>query len=80
MAILKDKVTNALDETRMLIPGAQVLLGFQVNATFRPRFAAGLALAGFMALWFLYPLLTRITRHMEARQHLRGKAGNDARQ
>jgi hypothetical protein len=38
MTKLKDKVTNALNETRMLILGAQVLLGFQVNAAFRPRF------------------------------------------
>jgi hypothetical protein len=32
MAKLKDKLTNALNETRILILGAQILLGFQFNA------------------------------------------------
>ncbi len=36
MAVLKDKVTNALNETRILILGAQILLGFQFNAAFQP--------------------------------------------
>jgi len=35
---LKAKVTNALNETRMLILGAQILLGFQLNAVFQSRF------------------------------------------
>jgi hypothetical protein len=39
MTTLKAKVTNALNETRMLILGAQILLGFQLNAVFQPRFA-----------------------------------------
>jgi hypothetical protein len=38
MTKLKAKVTNALNETRMLILGAQILLGFQLNAVFQPRF------------------------------------------
>ena len=38
MTKLKAKVTNALNETRMLILGAQILLGFQLNAAFQPRF------------------------------------------
>jgi hypothetical protein len=38
MAQIKDKVQNALDETRMLILGAQVLLGFQFRAVFEPGF------------------------------------------
>lgn len=38
MTTLKAKVTNALNETRMLILGAQILLGFQLNAVFQPRF------------------------------------------
>src|SRR5258708_32677866 len=38
MTRLKAKVTNALNETRMLILGAQILLGFQLNAVFQPRF------------------------------------------
>jgi len=36
MAKLKDKVTNALNETRILILGAQILLGFQFSAAFQP--------------------------------------------
>jgi hypothetical protein len=35
---LADKVENALNETRMLILGAQVLLGFQFQAVFQPGF------------------------------------------
>src|SRR5882762_470973 len=38
VAALKDKVQNALDETRMLILGAQVLLGFQFQAALQPAF------------------------------------------
>ena len=38
MTTLKAKVTNALNETRMLILGTQILLGFQLNAVFQPRF------------------------------------------
>ncbi len=38
MTRLKDKVTGALNETRMLILGAQILLGFQLNAVFQPGF------------------------------------------
>jgi Family of unknown function (DUF6328) len=35
---LEDKVENALNETRMLILGAQVLLGFDFQSTFQPVF------------------------------------------
>jgi amino acid permease len=38
MAKLKDKVQNTLDEARMLVLGAQVLLGFQSRAVFEPGF------------------------------------------
>lgn len=38
MAKLKDKVKTSLDEARMLILGAQVLLGFQFRSTFEPGF------------------------------------------
>jgi len=34
----RDKVDNALNETRMLILGAQVLLGFQYQGVFQPGF------------------------------------------
>jgi hypothetical protein len=36
---LKDKVKTGLDETRLLILGAQVLFGFQLNSVFQERFA-----------------------------------------
>ena len=36
MTALEDKVENALNETRMLILGAQVLLGFGFQSTFQP--------------------------------------------
>jgi amino acid permease len=38
MAQLKDKIQNALDEGRMLVLGAQVLLGFQFRSIFEPGF------------------------------------------
>ncbi|MEN3331719.1 MAG: hypothetical protein V7641_1084 [Blastocatellia bacterium] len=38
MAQIKDKVQNALDETRMLILGSQVLLGFQFRSVFEKGF------------------------------------------
>lgn len=38
MSKLSDKAENALNETRMLILGAQVLLGFQFQAAFQPAF------------------------------------------
>ena len=38
MTKLKDKIKTALDESRMLILGAQVLLGFQYRAVFEPGF------------------------------------------
>ena len=37
---LSDKVKTSLDETRTLMLGAQILLGFQFNGAFRPRFDA----------------------------------------
>lgn len=38
MAALKDKIKLALDESRMLILGAQILLGFDLRAPFEPAF------------------------------------------
>jgi DMSO reductase anchor subunit len=38
MAKLKDKITNALDESRILILGTQVLVGFQYRSTFESGF------------------------------------------
>jgi hypothetical protein len=38
MASTKDKVQKALSEVRTLVLGAQILLGFQYQALFLPRF------------------------------------------
>ena len=38
MAKLKDKIKTALDEGRMLVLGAQILVGFQYRAVFEPVF------------------------------------------
>src|ERR1051325_4351238 len=38
MAKVKDKVKNALDEARMLVLGAQVLVGFQMRSVFEKGF------------------------------------------
>jgi hypothetical protein len=38
MADLKDKIQNALDESRILILGAQVLIGFELRAIFEEGF------------------------------------------
>jgi hypothetical protein len=38
MAELKDKIKIALDESRMLVLGTQILLGFQLRAAFEPAF------------------------------------------
>jgi Family of unknown function (DUF6328) len=45
MSSLSDKVKTALDETRTLILGAQILLGFQYQGVFQDNFAALSALA-----------------------------------
>lgn len=38
MATLKDKVQNALDESRILILGVQIFVGFQFRSVFEPLF------------------------------------------
>ena len=38
MADLKDKVEDALNESRMLVLGVQVLLGFQYQVVFQSEF------------------------------------------
>src|SRR5258708_39117912 len=68
--MIRTKVRHALDETRMLVLGAQVLLGFEVRAFFEPRFDVlpsaerWLRLAGFSAvLGGLGVLLGPAARH-----------------
>lgn len=57
MASIRDRVTNALNEVRVLILGAQIFLGFQLHAAFQPRFRAlpleaqGLNAAGYCLMY-----------------------------
>ena len=70
MAALKDKLQNALDEGRILILGAQVLVGFQYHSVFERGFTAlpvsaqyfRLGALGLMLL-ALALLLTPVARH-----------------
>src|SRR5438105_3760142 len=63
MAKLKDKIQNTLDEGRMLILGAQVLLGFQFRSIFEtgfeklPRASQDLKLGGLMLMLLAVALL-----------------------
>jgi hypothetical protein len=63
MAKLSDKAENALNETRMLILGSQVLLGFEFQAAFQPGFdrlpasAQQLAAVGFLVMLLAVGLL-----------------------
>jgi len=63
MSQLKDKVRNALDETRMLVLGSQILLGFKFNSVFHPGFdrlpwlAHGLLALSLAALLIAFTLL-----------------------
>jgi hypothetical protein len=46
MTLLKDKIQHALDESRMLVLGVEILIGFEFTATFSRevwRIAFGLA-------------------------------------
>ena len=64
MARLKDKVQNALDEARLLVLGAQVLLGFEYRSVFEPGFdilpshSKYLKLVGLGLLLVAFALLT----------------------
>jgi hypothetical protein len=63
MTSLSDKIKTALDESRMLILGTQILLGFQYRAFFEPNFEAlspvsrGLELAGLAILLLAVALI-----------------------
>ena len=60
MARLKDKVQNALDEARLLILGAQVLLGFEYRSVFESGFATLPAHSKYLKLVGLTVLLVAI--------------------
>ena len=64
MARLKDKVQNALDEARLLVLGAQVLLGFEYRSVFEsgfqglPPHSKHMKLVGLSLLLIAFVLLT----------------------
>ncbi|HEX8139034.1 MAG TPA: DUF6328 family protein [Pyrinomonadaceae bacterium] len=60
MAKLKDKIKTALDEGRMLILGAQVLLGFQYRSFFEPGFEKLPPSSQYLKLCGLYLMLIAI--------------------
>lgn len=60
MPDLGHKVKKALDECRMLILGASVLLGFQYRAPFEPGFASLAPAAQYLKMAGLWILLTAI--------------------
>src|SRR5437763_10139290 len=66
MAQRGDRIENALNETRMLLLGGQVLLGFSYRICFEPKFeqispaargaqVAGLAVMSAGLCWLLWP-------------------------
>ncbi|HWX42004.1 MAG TPA: DUF6328 family protein [Blastocatellia bacterium] len=57
MAKLRDRVQNALDETRMLVLGAEVLLGFQYRSAFESGFEQIPPLSRYMSMAALASLL-----------------------
>src|SRR5215213_2152809 len=60
MAKLKDKIKTALDEGRMLILGAQVLLGFQYRSVFEPGFEKLPLSSQYLKLCGLYLMLIAV--------------------
>ena len=82
MASLKDKIENALNETRILVLGIQILIGFGFRGFFEPGFsrmssqsqqiqlaALGLMLLGFGVLMIPVPY-HRIVLHGRNTAHL----------
>lgn len=57
---LHERVKTALDETRMLLLGAQILLGFQYQAAFQDRFEALPPYAHAMDGWALGLMLLAV--------------------
>lgn len=60
MAKLKDKIQLALDESRMLVLGSQVLLGFQYRSVFEPGFQKLPVLSQYLKLGGLCLLLVAL--------------------
>ena len=79
MAELKDKIKFALDESRMLVIGAQVLLGFHFRAVFEPAFERLPRSSQVLKLGALLILLSAIALIMAPGSYQRiVRAGSDA--
>jgi hypothetical protein len=79
MTELKDKIKIALDESRMLILGTQVLLGFQLRSAFEPAFDRLPNSAQYLKMTGLMILLLAIGLIMAPGSYHRiVRAGNDA--
>jgi Family of unknown function (DUF6328) len=76
---LKDKVKVALDETRLLILGSQILFGFQFNGVFQDNFEAVSAHARVLAIIaFVLMSLTIGCLIAPSMQHRLVERGNDS--
>lgn len=69
MASLKDRIHTGLDETRMLVLGAQVLIGFQYRSVFEPGFKAFSQSSQYLALSALGCLLVSVALLMSPGAH-----------
>ena len=79
MAELKDKIKIALDESRMLVLGTQILLGFQFRSAFEPAFEQLPKSSQYLKMLGLMILLVAITLIMAPGSYHRiVRAGSDA--
>lgn len=79
MTELKTRVKNALDEARILVLGAQVLLGFQFRAFFEPGFGKLPPVDRRLELIALFALLASVgALFLPAARHRLVEAGNDS--
>src|SRR4051812_48666869 len=77
---LRDKVKDVLNETRMLVLGAQVLVGFQYNAFFHPGFSRLSEISKWLTLASLVTMLLVVALVMTpAPLHRIGEKGRDTR-
>jgi len=78
MPSLSDKVSAALQEIRILILGSEILLGFQFEAVFQPKFEALLLHARILdALAFALMMLAVILLLSPGSFHRLAESGND---
>src|SRR5260370_2587054 len=80
MASLKEKIKVALDESRMLVLGAEILLGFHFRVVFEPAFERLPPSSQYLKMAALLILLARIALVMAPGSYHRIVcSGNDTR-